>query len=59
MEKKIIRGISGEPFFIEGAWADEEIRPGEQVVMAHAISPETRKIRGKASRGESARKKTK
>ncbi|MDQ5987771.1 MAG: hypothetical protein CSYNP_03517 [Syntrophus sp. SKADARSKE-3] len=28
VEKRIIRGINGEPSFVEGGWAEEEILPG-------------------------------
>jgi hypothetical protein len=57
VEKKMIHGSNDQPYYIESA--EEEIMPGEDTVVAHSISPETRRRKASAVRGRQILKKKK
>jgi hypothetical protein len=59
VEKKMIHGSNGEPYYFEGESQQEEIMAGESVVTARSISPETRRRGSKAVRGRQLRRKKK
>jgi hypothetical protein len=57
VEKKMIFGSNDQPYYIDSTSDQEET--GENVVTAHSISPETRRRKSNARRGNPLPKKKK
>lgn len=56
VEKKIVRRKNGRSSFVEGKSLEGDLLPSDETVLAHAISPESRKARSPSVRSNSRRK---